>query len=64
MSIYLVIVFQHVHCHILPRRKGDFPRNDDIYDKLAKHDRDDNPDPIRSVEEMSAEADMLRPYFN
>jgi bis(5'-adenosyl)-triphosphatase len=24
----------HVHCHILPRIVGDFPRNDDVYDKI------------------------------
>jgi bis(5'-adenosyl)-triphosphatase len=26
----------HVHVHILPRRKGDFGRNDDIYDELHR----------------------------
>ncbi|KAF2896634.1 hypothetical protein ILUMI_09537 [Ignelater luminosus] len=53
----------HVHCHILPRKEGDFQRNDDIYVELAKHDRDNNPQPIRSLEEMSKEADLLRKYF-
>lgn len=24
----------HVHVHILPRRSGDFQRNDDVYDEL------------------------------
>ena len=24
----------HVHVHILPRRKGDFEKNDDIYEKV------------------------------
>jgi diadenosine tetraphosphate (Ap4A) HIT family hydrolase len=28
----------HVHVHILPRRRGDFQRNDDIYDQLEKKD--------------------------
>ncbi|KAK5644244.1 hypothetical protein RI129_008089 [Pyrocoelia pectoralis] len=50
---------QHVHCHILPRKAGDFKQNDDIYLELAKHDRDDEK-PIRGVEEMTIEADMLR----
>jgi bis(5'-adenosyl)-triphosphatase len=26
----------HVHVHILPRKGGDFPRNDDIYDALEE----------------------------
>ena len=26
---------QHVHVHILPRKPGDFERNDDIYDKAS-----------------------------
>ena len=24
----------HVHIHILPRKEGDFERNDDVYDEL------------------------------
>ena len=24
----------HVHCHILPRVVGDFPRNDEVYDEI------------------------------
>jgi bis(5'-adenosyl)-triphosphatase len=27
----------HVHVHVLPRRAGDFPRNDDVYDALHEH---------------------------
>ena len=26
----------HVHVHMLPRRQGDFPRNDDVYEKVLK----------------------------
>lgn len=54
----------HVHCHILPRKKGDFEFNDEIYIELAKHD-----DPNRELEErrsldvMSAEAAVLRKVF-
>lgn len=29
---------QHVHVHIMPRRAGDFKRNDDIYDELERVD--------------------------
>ena len=25
---------EHVHVHIIPRRPGDFQRNDDIYDEV------------------------------
>lgn len=25
---------EHVHVHMLPRREGDFSRNDDIYEKV------------------------------
>lgn len=53
----------HVHVHILPRKPGDFDRNDDIYDVLSKHDRDDNPKPIRDISEMISEAKELRKYF-
>ncbi|KAI9021177.1 HIT-like protein [Hyaloraphidium curvatum] len=28
----------HVHCHILPRRIGDFEPNDRVYDELDKHE--------------------------
>ncbi|RZC34649.1 HIT domain containing protein [Asbolus verrucosus] len=53
----------HVHIHILPRQPHDFARNDEIYDKLAQHDRENNPEPIRSIAEMSEEAQRLRNYF-
>lgn len=26
----------HVHIHVLPRRPGDFEKNDDIYDELDR----------------------------
>ncbi|KAI5937218.1 Bis(5'-adenosyl)-triphosphatase [Manis javanica] len=30
---------KHVHIHVLPRKAGDFQRNDSIYDELQKHDK-------------------------
>lgn len=30
---------RHLHCHIMPRRKGDFIENDHIYLELAKNDQ-------------------------
>ena len=31
---------EHVHVHIMPRRGGDFKRNDQIYDDLERVDAD------------------------
>lgn len=55
---------KHLHCHIMPRRQGDFKFNDEIYVKLAQHDLD-NADPAtrRSSEEMLAEALEYRKLF-
>ncbi|XP_029097992.1 bis(5'-adenosyl)-triphosphatase isoform X2 [Monodon monoceros] len=56
---------KHVHIHVLPRKAGDFRRNDSIYDELQKHDneKEDSPALWRSEEEMAAEAAALRGYF-
>ncbi|KAG5883506.1 hypothetical protein JTB14_013933 [Gonioctena quinquepunctata] len=53
----------HVHVHILPRKQGDFKRNDDIYTHLANHDKEDNTQSIRSNDEMCNEACKLRKYM-
>ncbi len=45
----------HVHLHIMPRRPGDFQRNDDIYTKVEEEKR-----VLRSAEDMAAEAQRLR----
>ena len=41
-SIIYFIIFKvkHVHVHVLPRHKNDFENNDDIYNELAKHDKE------------------------
>ncbi|XP_052534959.1 bis(5'-adenosyl)-triphosphatase isoform X5 [Tympanuchus pallidicinctus] len=54
---------QHVHVHVLPRRSGDFSRNDDVYKELQGHDKEDSPDKWRTEEEMAAEAAILKKYF-
>lgn len=52
----------HVHVHVLPRKPGDFARNDDIYQALQKHEK--VPTRVcRSVKEMISEAAELRPLF-
>ncbi|KAI1890936.1 hypothetical protein AGOR_G00158720 [Albula goreensis] len=57
---------KHVHVHVLPRRAGDFERNDSVYDELQKHDREDEdrPEKWRTEEQMSTEASTLRDLFN
>ncbi|XP_056379692.1 bis(5'-adenosyl)-triphosphatase [Hyla sarda] len=53
----------HVHVHILPRRTGDFKKNDTIYEVLQDHDKEEASEKWRSEEEMEAEAAELRKYF-
>eukprot|EP00428_Durinskia_dybowskii_P070848 CAMPEP_0170412214 /NCGR_PEP_ID=MMETSP0117_2-20130122/30850_1 /TAXON_ID=400756 /ORGANISM="Durinskia baltica, Strain CSIRO CS-38" /LENGTH=148 /DNA_ID=CAMNT_0010669891 /DNA_START=197 /DNA_END=640 /DNA_ORIENTATION=+ len=54
----------HVHIHILPRKRGDFQRNDDVYEELEKQQLQEAFNPtqrkVRSVQEMSTECDKLR----
>mmetsp|Transcript_14525 Transcript_14525/g.16117 ORF Transcript_14525/g.16117 Transcript_14525/m.16117 type:complete len:155 (-) Transcript_14525:52-516(-) len=49
---------EHVHVHVIPRKPGDFTDNDDIYREIEKDGRKP-----RSEEEMEAEANLLKPYF-
>ncbi|XP_056885369.1 bis(5'-adenosyl)-triphosphatase isoform X1 [Takifugu flavidus] len=53
---------KHLHVHVLPRKVGDFERNDSVYDELQKHDQEDEdiPSKWRSEAEMAAEASDLR----
>ncbi|XP_056316550.1 bis(5'-adenosyl)-triphosphatase [Danio aesculapii] len=57
---------KHVHVHVLPRKAGDFEKNDSIYDELQKHDREsqDVPSQWRSEEEMAKEASDIRSLFS
>lgn len=56
---------EHVHCHLMPRRKGDFEHNDMIYIELAKHD---NPElelsQRRPISDMATEAEVFRKTLN
>lgn len=52
-----------MHIHILPRKPDDFEVNDEVYDRLAKHDREESQEPLRNITEMCAEAEILRKYF-
>ncbi|GFY42301.1 nitrilase and fragile histidine triad fusion protein NitFhit [Trichonephila inaurata madagascariensis] len=53
----------HLHVHILPRKSGDFKKNDDVYTKLQKHDKPDEKIQWRSPEDMLEEANRLKAYF-
>ena len=66
---------EHLHCHLIPRSKGDYLNNDDIYrdidhtsvtpgDELQRASKgpDSTREP-RSAEVMAAEAAMLREHF-
>lgn len=60
----------HVHVHLIPRKQGDFEKNDQVYDELEKNDlrrergvdADDNRKE-RTVQEMAEEAAILRTLF-
>lgn len=58
----------HVHVHVLPRKPGDFPRNDDVYKGLDRLNLKRNFDldedrPARTMEEMMNECAELRKLF-
>jgi len=48
---------EHVHVHIMPRKKGDFEQNDEIYSAIEKERRK------RTEDEMAQEAALLDKYF-
>ncbi|KAI8320840.1 HIT-like protein [Martensiomyces pterosporus] len=63
----------HVHLHIIPRNKGDFDSNDEIYDELdgrmppapqrGQRGMDNDERDPRSAEDMASEAEVLRKEF-
>ncbi|KAG8230204.1 hypothetical protein J437_LFUL009265 [Ladona fulva] len=53
---------QHVHAHIIPRKKNDLKENDEIYARLQNHEQDTSVR-IRNEDEMEAEATQLRQHF-
>ncbi|CAA6654560.1 unnamed protein product [Spirodela intermedia] len=61
----------HVHIHILPRKAGDFEKNDEIYDAIDEKEKEmknefdlDKERKDRSPEEMAREADEYRALFS
>ncbi|XP_051143305.1 bifunctional bis(5'-adenosyl)-triphosphatase/adenylylsulfatase FHIT isoform X2 [Andrographis paniculata] len=60
----------HVHIHVIPRKGGDFKKNDEIYDAIDLKEKElkqtldlDIERKDRSMEEMAAEADEYRKLF-
>lgn len=51
---------KHIHCHIMPRKPGDFEHNDEIYIKLNEHDKNLTTSPRRHVQEMIDEAQIYK----
>jgi len=51
--------------HVLPRRKGDFEKSDEVYERLESHDKEGGEFSVkaRTAEEMAAEARQLRKLF-
>ncbi|XP_068680106.1 bis(5'-adenosyl)-triphosphatase-like [Montipora foliosa] len=57
---------EHVHVHVLPRKRGDFKQNDDIYKALEEHDKQKEgleSKAFRTNEEMEKEASYLAGLF-
>lgn len=51
---------KHVHCHIMPRKPGDFENNDEIYTHLNKHDHKDVKEKRRALSGMIEEANIYK----
>ncbi|TVU27232.1 hypothetical protein EJB05_29829, partial [Eragrostis curvula] len=61
----------HVHIHVIPRRTGDFEKNDEIYDAIDMKERElkekldlDIERKDRTMEEMAHEANEYRALFS
>ncbi|KAG5666717.1 hypothetical protein PVAND_014731 [Polypedilum vanderplanki] len=54
---------KHVHCHVMPRKAGDFLNNDEIYLRLNEHDKEGTQEKRRDLQEMIDEAEIYRKLF-
>ncbi|CAD6270684.1 unnamed protein product [Miscanthus lutarioriparius] len=61
----------HVHIHLIPRKKGDFEKNDEIYDAIDVKEKElkekldlDIERKDRTMEEMAHEANEYRALFS
>lgn len=55
---------KHVHCHVMPRKPGDFENNDEIYLRLMEHDSGTVSDARRPLQEMIEEAQIYKKLFD
>ncbi|KAK1353145.1 Bis(5'-adenosyl)-triphosphatase [Heracleum sosnowskyi] len=58
----------HVHIHIIPRKGGDFERNDEIYEAIDEKEKElkldlDKDMKDRTLEEMAREAEEYKKLF-
>eukprot|EP01095_Lingulamoeba_sp_RSL-Kostka_P008198 TRINITY_DN269_c0_g1_i1.p1 TRINITY_DN269_c0_g1~~TRINITY_DN269_c0_g1_i1.p1 ORF type:complete len:162 (+),score=58.56 TRINITY_DN269_c0_g1_i1:59-544(+) len=54
---------KQVHVHVIPRKKGDFKFNDEVYEQLEDGEKEEERKP-RTSKEMSDEATWLSTFFN
>ncbi|KAJ3684262.1 hypothetical protein LUZ61_013426 [Rhynchospora tenuis] len=61
----------HVHIHVIPRKSGDFEKNDEIYDAMDVKEKElkekldlDIERKDRTLDEMAREADTYRALFS
>ncbi|KAJ4786979.1 Bis(5'-adenosyl)-triphosphatase [Rhynchospora pubera] len=61
----------HVHIHVIPRKSGDFEKNDEIYDAMDVKEKElkekldlDIERKDRTLDEMACEADTYRSLFS
>lgn len=54
---------KHVHCHVMPRKPGDFEHNDEIYIRLNEHDKHETTEKRRDLSEMIEEAEIYKKLF-
>lgn len=54
---------KHIHCHVMPRKPGDFEHNDEIYVKLNGHDKKGTSEKRRNLQEMIDEAETYKKLF-
>lgn len=55
---------KHIHCHIMPRKPGDFEHNDEIYVQLNKHDQEGVQEKRRLLKDMIEEAKIYKNLLN
>lgn len=55
---------KHVHCHVMPRKPGDFENNDEIYLRLMEHDSGTVSEARRPLQEMIEEAQIYKKLFD